>query len=279
MALSLVASVLILGMVTLTAHAEEARRPLLLGVTTSTDNSGLLGHLKAAFEAAYPIELRSVTAGSGAVLKLAERGDLDVVLVHSPADEEAFVAAGYGIDRRPVMANDFVIVGPGDDPADVAGAGSATEALTRIRDAGQPFLSRGDASGTHRAEQALWQAAGIEPETLANGSYRETGSGQGATLNVALNTGGYTLTDEATFASFQNKGDLAVLYAGADPGLANRYSVILVDPGRYPAINHGDARRFADWLTSAAGQAAIAAFEIDGRPRFRPLDRAAAAAG
>lgn len=258
----------------------SAEKPLFLGVTTSTENSGLLAHLIEAFEVEHGAEIRAVTAGSGAVLNLASRGDVDVVLVHSPEDEAAFIDAGYGVNRRPVMRNHFVIVGPKDDPADVGGATDVGDALEAIADSGAPFLSRGDKSGTHRAELRLWNAAGLDPtsEGSSHGDpdwYRESGSGQGATLNIAANTGAYTLTDEATWATFGNRGDLQALYAREEPALRNIYSIIRVNPKRHPGVNAEDALTFADWLTSETGKAAILSFKVGGKSLFQPESRLA----
>ncbi|MEZ5930916.1 MAG: substrate-binding domain-containing protein [Alphaproteobacteria bacterium] len=249
----------------------NSREPLFLGVTTSTENSGLLGHLIEAFAADHDIEIRAVTAGTGAVLNLAARGDVDLILVHSPGDEKAFVEAGYGIDRRPVMQNRFVIVGPNADPAGVRAAKRAGDAFAAIATHEALFLSRGDESGTHQAERGIWQAIGLDPAGSGPGWYRESGSGQGATLNIAANTGAYVLTDEATWTTFGNPGDLEVLLAGDDPALDNFYSVIRVNPERHPGLNAEAALTFADWLTSKAGQAVIESFKVDGRSLFQPI--------
>ncbi len=256
--------------------AEGAPSPLFLGVTTSTENSGLLAHLLQAFEADHGIEVRAVTAGSGAVLNLAARGDVDLVLVHAPEDEETFVDAGYGVDRRPVMRNRFVIVGPADDPAGVASQTTAAGALSAIAGEQALFLSRGDESGTHKAELRLWHAAGVDPAGEDGAAwYRESGSGQGATLNIAANTGAYALTDDATWATFGNPGGLRTLFTSDEPALTNIYSVIRVDPERHPGVNAEGALRLADWLTSREGQAAIGSFKVDGRPLFEPITRLA----
>lgn len=265
------AALLVLGLALILPEAGQSREPLFLGVTTSTENSGLLAHLLDAFEAEHDVEVRAVTAGSGAVLNLAARGDVDVVLVHAPDDEEAFVEAGYGIDRRPVMRNRFVIVGPKGDPAKIAGTGSAAEAFAAIAGSQALFLSRGDESGTHKAERRIWQALELDPAGSDAPWYRESGSGQGATLNIAANTGAYTLTDEATWTTFGNPGQLETLHAGDEPALDNVYSVIRVNPARHDSLNAGDALIFADWLTSKAGQAAIQSFQVDGRSLFRPV--------
>lgn len=278
--LGLAVAVLAAGIVSTTVRTGLAEPPLFLGVTTSTENSGLLAHLLQAFEADHGIDVRAVTAGSGAVLNLAARGDVDIVLVHSPEDEEAFVAAGHGIDRRPVMKNRFVIVGPIDDPAGVQEAPGAEDAFRAIAASEALFLSRGDDSGTHKAELAIWQAAGIEPKGDETGGqtapwYRESGSGQGATLNIAANTGAYVLTDEATWQTFGNPGGLRVVFSRHEPALDNPYSVIRTNPRNHHGLNVEGALTFADWLTSKAGQAAIAGFKVDGRSLFRPADQLA----
>ena len=287
----LAAAGLMLGIGILSPGVSRSETPLFLGITTSTENSGLLAHLIDAFEADHDVKIRAVTSGSGAILNLAARGDVDVVLVHSPADEKAFTAEGYGIDRRPVMRNRFVIVGPKADPAGIRSARDAVEAFTAIARSGALFLSRGDESGTHKAEHRLWQRAGIDPTADGGDWYRESGSGQGATLNITVNFGAYTLTDEATWATFGNPGDLETLFddrgprtetapdqagdPGLDSGLDNVYSVIRVNPERHPGINAEDALVFADWLTSKAGQAAIASFTAGGRTLFQPMSRLA----
>jgi tungstate transport system substrate-binding protein len=242
------------------------QRALLLAATTSTENSGLLGHLLPQFEADTGIEINAVIAGSGAVLELARRGDVDVVLVHSPLDEETFVAKGYGIDRREVMFNDFVLVGPSDDPASIRGRANAAGALARIAAIEAPFLSRGDDSGTHRMELRQWAAAGLDPSGFG-AWYRESGAGQGATLNIATGLGAYALTDRATWISFRNRSGLEVLVQG-DPSLHNPYHVIRVDPARFPATDAADALALVEWLTSTPGQEAIESFRIEGEQVF-----------
>ncbi len=258
----------------------RSQEPLFLGVTTSTENSGLLAHLIEAFKATHDIEIRAVTAGSGAVLNLAARGDVDVVLVHSPEDEKAFIDKGYGVDRRPVMRNHFVIVGPKADPAGIRGKSDVADAFTTLAASQALFLSRGDDSGTHKAERRIWRAAKLDPAGVAKdqeskGWYRESGSGQGATLNIAANTSAYTLTDEATWATFGNPGNLVTVFSSDEPALDNVYSVIRVNPELHPGLNAKDALTFVDWLTSKAGQAAISSFTAGGRPLFRPISRLA----
>lgn len=253
---------LTLGLATAAAQAES----IILASTTSTENSGLFASILPTFTEATGIEVKVVAQGTGQALETARRGDADVVLVHDRAAEDRFVAEGDGVDRRDVMHNDFIIVGPAADPAHVAQAADAVEAMTRIARAGAPFASRGDDSGTHRAELTLWQAAGIE---TAGGWYNSTGSGMGATLNTASQIPAYTLADRGTWISFRNRGDLTLLFEG-DPRLNNPYGVILVNPARHPAVKEAAGRAFIDWLTGAAGQQAIADFRIDGQQLFFP---------
>lgn len=249
-------------------------RPVILQSTTSTENSGLLAHLEPLFESATGFDLRVVAVGTGQAIRNAARGDGDVLLVHDPEAEEAFVAAGHGVARRPVMENDFVLVGPAADPAGVAGL-SPTEALARIRALRAPFASRGDGSGTHRAELRLWGEAEGGPPNPRAAWYREMGQGMGATLNAATAMGAYALTDRATWAAFGNRGAHRVLVEGG-PHLRNPYAVIVVDPARHPGVEAEGGRAFADWITGAEGQAAIGAFRIEGAPAFRPAARAPA---
>ena len=254
-----------------TSAETEGRQPFLIGVTTSTDNSGLLAHLLDQFSQLHDIDVRVVTAGTGAVLNMASRGDVSAVLVHAPEDEEAFVAEGFGIDRRSVMANRFFIVGPEKDPAGIGAASGVADAFAAIATSESLFLSRGDESGTHKAEQRLWKVAGVDLGTdlKLNAWYRESGAGQGATLNIAVNIDAYCLTDEATWATFQNRGELVTLYDRDDAMMKNLYSFIRVNPARFSNINSTDALIFADWLTSAEGRTAIESFKVDGRPLFR----------
>jgi len=207
-----------------------------------------------------------VAQGTGQALETGKRGDADVVFVHSRAAEDAFVAEGWGVRRHQVMYNDYVVVGPEEDPAAVRGATDAAAAFAAIAGAKAPFTSRGDDSGTHLAEQALWERAGIRPE---GDWYRETGSGMGATLNMAAELPAYALTDRGTWISFANKGDLAILYEG-DPALFNPYGVILVNPERHPHVKVEQGQAFIDWLVSPEGQAAIASYQIDGQQLFFP---------
>ncbi len=243
-----------------------AQEFITVASTTSTENSGLFEYILPLFQKQTGIEVRVVAQGTGQALETARRGDADVVFVHAKPAEEAFVAEGWGVQRFDVMYNDFVVVGPAADPAGIKGATSAPAALAAIAEAEVPFASRGDDSGTHQAEKALWAEAGITP----SGSwYRETGSGMGATLNTAAEMEAYVLTDRGTWISFGNRGDLEILYEG-DPGLFNQYGVILVNPEKYPSVKAEAGQAFIDWLLSEEGQAAIASYRIDGQQLFFP---------
>lgn len=257
--------------------ASAGERFITVASTTSTENSGLFAHILPRFEAATGIAVRVIAVGTGQAIRLARNGDADVLLVHDRPSEERFVAEGFGVERHDVMYNDFVLVGPGDDPANVGGLSDAPAALARIAAANEaggggpaaPFVSRGDDSGTHKAELRLWRAAGIDPAGASGGWYLETGSGMGATLNTAAAVGGYALSDRGTWLSFRNRRGLVVLVEG-DPRLFNPYGVILVNPERHPHVKAADGRAFIDWLTSPAGQEAIAGFTIAGRQAFFP---------
>ena len=254
----------------LLACAPEANEPFItLASTTSTRDSGLLADLLPHFTTETGVEVRVIAVGSGQAFRLGENGDADVLLVHDRPAELRFVEAGYASERRDVMYNDFVLVGPGDDPAGVAGADSAALAFGRVAAASAPFASRGDDSGTHRAELRLWSAAGVDAEQGSGGWYRETGSGMGATLNTAAGMGAYALVDRATWLAFKNRGELVIAFEG-DPRLANPYSVLPVSPERHPHVKAAETRRFADWLTGPRGQALIGAFRRQGTQLFFP---------
>lgn len=242
---------------------------ITLASTTSTANSGLFDHILPLFQQATGIEVRVVAQGTGQALETGQRGDADVVFVHARAQEEAFVAQGYGVARVDVMYNDFVIVGPGDDPAGVRGTDDAAAAMAAIATALAPFASRGDDSGTHVAEKALWAAAGIEP---AGAWYLSTGSGMGATLNIAAQVPAYALTDRGTWLSFLNRGPLEIVFEG-DPALFNPYGIILVNPLRHPHVKAQQGQAFIDWIVSAEGRAAIASFTSGGEQLFFPSAR------
>jgi tungstate transport system substrate-binding protein len=237
-----------------------------LATTTSTDDSGLLEFVLPPFEAREGVKVDRIAVGTGQALALGRRGDADLVLVHARTLEDEFVAEGWGIDRRDVMWNDFVIAGPAADSARVADATDAAEALRRIAAAKAKFISRGDDSGTHTRELELWKTAGIKP---AWSEYKEVGQGMGSCLIVADQTRGYVLADRGTYLALGHRVDLAVLVEG-DPGLRNPYGAILVNPDRHPHVNADGARRLLEYLTSPEGQAKIAAFRVDGQVLFHP---------
>ncbi|MCH7942243.1 MAG: substrate-binding domain-containing protein [Proteobacteria bacterium] len=251
------------------ASAQAQERFITVASTTSTANTGLFDSILPMFTATSGIAVRVVAVGTGAALKLGERGDVDMVLVHARAAEDRFVTAGFGVARRDVMYNDFVIVGPLSDPAAIAGMRSAPGALSRIAASRARFVSRGDDSGTHKAELRLWDAAGGAPRSGDAEWYREAGAGMGATLNTARAMDAYTLVDRGTWLSFANRGDLVALVEG-DPRLFNPYGVILVNPTRHPHVKATDSMLFIDWLTGSEGQAAIGAFTINGERLFTP---------
>jgi len=237
--------------------------------TTSTEQSGLFAHLLPIFRRASGIEVRVVALGTGQALDMARRGDADVVLVHDPVAETRFVGEGWGVQRRDVMVNDFVLVGPKSDPAGIAGQRDIALALRQIAAKPAAFVSRGDKSGTHAAELRLWQAAGIDPEKQKGAWYRDTGSGMGPALNTAASLDAYLLSDRATWLAFRNRQNLAILLEG-DARLFNQYGVILVNPARHPHVKQAESRRFSDWLVSEEGQKAIAAYRIGGEQLFFP---------
>jgi tungstate transport system substrate-binding protein len=245
---------------------------IIVQSTTSTQNSGLFEHILPLFTKKTGIDVRVVAVGTGQALKNAENGDGDVVFVHSKPDEEKFVAEGWGVKRYDVMYNDFVIVGPAADTANIAGLKDAVEGLKKIAEAEATFASRADDSGTNKAELKLWQAAGIDPKPASGKWYLETGSGMGATLNTAVGKRAYTLTDRGTWLSFANKDDFKVLVEG-DPELFNQYGVILVNPAKHANVKAKKGQAFIDWLIGSEGQAAIASYKIDGQQLFFPNAR------
>ena len=247
-----------------------AAEPLLtLASTTSTENSGLFAHILPLFEAASSVRVRVVAVGTGQAIRLARNGDADVVLVHHTPSEVRLVADGVGLARHDVMFNDFVLVGPADDPAGVRGLARASAALGRIAATEATFASRGDDSGTHEAERALWRGTGVDLKAASGRWYRELGAGMGATLNAAAAMGAYALSDRASWIAFANKGELTVLVEG-DPALRNQYGVVAVDPARHPHVQAAASRAFVAWLLSPPGQAAIASFRVDGQQLFFP---------
>jgi tungstate transport system substrate-binding protein len=249
--------------------AAAAERFITVASTTSTETSGLFTHLLPIFSKDTGIEVRVVAVGTGQALKIAERGDADALLVHHTPSEDRFVADGFGVERFDVMCNDFVIVGPKADPAGIRGGRDAVAALEAVAAKGAAFASRGDDSGTHKLELALWKEAGVDVKPASGGWYRETGSGMGAALNTASGLAAYALTDRGTWLGFANKGDLQVVVEG-DRKLFNQYGVILVNPARHPHVKRADGQAFVDWLRSPKGQQAIAAFKVGGETLFHP---------
>jgi len=245
---------------------------ILVQSTTSTQNSGLFDHILPKFTQSTGIEVRVVAVGTGQALKNARNGDGDVVLVHSKADEEKFVADGWGLKRHDVMYNDFAIVGPASDPAGIAGLKDPDQALKKIAEVEAPFASRGDNSGTHKAELRLWKRTKVDPTKASGDWYLETGSGMGATLNTAVGKHAYTLTDRGTWLGFANKRNFKVLVEG-DPQLFNQYGVTLVNPAKHPRVRTEKGQAFVDWLTGVEGQKAISNFKIDDQQLFTPNAR------
>ncbi|HEV7881229.1 extracellular solute-binding protein [Bradyrhizobium sp.] len=249
-------------------------KSIVVASTTSTQDSGIFGHILPLFEAKTGIKVKVIAQGTGQALDTGRRGDADVVFVHARAAEEKFLADGFGVKRFPVMYNDFIMVGPKSDPAGVAGTKDIVAALQTLKAKQIPFVSRGDRSGTHQAELALWKTAGID---IANESakgpwYREIGQGMGATLNTAGAMGAYTISDRGTWISFKNKGDFIVAVEG-DKRLFNQYGVMLVNPQKHSHVKHGPGQQFIDWLISADGQSAVADYKINGQQLFYPNAR------
>jgi tungstate transport system substrate-binding protein len=261
---------LLLSVVFINAAARADERFITLSSTTSTQDSGLFDYILPIFRTATGINVHVVAVGTGQALAIGARGDADALLVHDRPGEDKFVADGFGIDRRDVMYNDFVIVGPSSDPAHIRGLKDARKALTQIAGAGAGavFASRGDDSGTNRMELRLWKLAGIEPDK-GTAWYRNLGQGMGATLNIAAAMNAYTLTDRATWANFKNRQGLEILTDG-DPALFNPYGSILVNPAKWPQVKFDDARTWHEWLTSKDGLVAITSYKINGEQLFFP---------
>lgn len=248
--------------------AVSADTAIVVASTTSTQDSGLFSHLLPVVQARTGVTAKVVAQGTGQALETARRGDADVVFVHDPEAEAKFVAEGHGVARHLVMYNDFVIIGPKDDPAAIRGK-DVVSALQGIRARQQVFVSRGDRSGTHQAELRLWKAAGVEMDPAQERWYRAVGQGMGPALNIAVASNGYVMADRATWISFRNKGDHAVLVEG-DTRLFNQYSLILVNPARHPDVHVESARKFIEFLLSAEGQALIAGYRVAGQQLFFP---------
>ncbi|HSO06912.1 MAG TPA: extracellular solute-binding protein [Pelomicrobium sp.] len=261
-----IAAALVLG---LAGGATAADKFITVSSTTSTENSGLFKDILPRFKDKTGIEVRVVAQGTGQALDTGRRCDADVVFVHDKASEEKFVAEGHGVKRYPVMYNDFILVGPKSDPAGVAGGKDITAALKKIAAAKAPFASRGDNSGTHKAELRLWKAAGVDLAAAKGPWYRETGSGMGATLNTAAQMNAYALADRGTWLSFKNRADLTIVVEG-DERLFNQYGVILVNPAKCPSVKKAEGQAFIDWLVSPEGQQAIGAYKINGEQLFFP---------
>lgn len=243
-----------------------AAERLRLATTTSTENSGLLQVLNAPFEAASGVRVDVIAVGSGKALQLAENGDVDLVLAHAPDAEAAFMAAGYGSARLPVMHNDFILLGPASDPAGVRAAADTAQAMRAIQAAAAGFVSRGDQSGTHARELELWRGAGIVPR---GDWYLETGQGMGAVLQISNDKQAYTLSDRGTWLAYRGRLELAVVFEGSTE-LLNPYHVLLVDPRRHPHVQAALARRYADYIRGPEGQRVIREFNVSGMPLFHP---------
>lgn len=244
-------------------------RTITVASTTSTEQSGLFGHLLPLFEKAEGIRVKVVAVGTGQALDIGRRGDADVVFVHDRPAEDKFMSEGQGVKRFDVMYNDFVVVGPKSDPARISGSKDVVEALRKIATAKAPFISRGDKSGTHAAELRLWKEAGVDLGAGKDSWYREIGQGMGPALNMASSSNAYLLSDRGTWLSFKNRGELAILTEG-DKRLFNQYGVMLVNPEKHPNVKAKDGQAFIDWLVSSKGQEAIAGYKVGGEPLFFP---------
>ena len=262
-----VLAVTVAGLFSPPAAAED--KSIIVQSTTSTANSGLYDYLLPKFKQASGITVRVVAVGTGQAIKNAKNCDGDVLLVHAKSSEEKFVEGGYGVKRFDLMYNDFIIVGPPSDPAGIAGTKEVTTALKKIADEGAIFASRGDDSGTHKKEKALWESAGVDPQKGSGKWYRETGSGMGATLNVGVGMGAYVMTDRATWISFKNKADFKIAVEG-DKALFNQYGVILVNQVKCEYAKSDLGATFVNWLLSPNGQNAIATYKRDGQQLFFP---------
>ena len=261
--------ILVAAVLALLTLAVAQDRFFIVASTTSTEQSGLFGHLIPLFENKTGVQVRVVALGTGQALDLARRGDADVVFVHARAAEEKFVAEGEGVKRFPVMYNDFVLIGPKSDPAEVAGGKDIVAALRKIEAARAPFVSRGDKSGTHMAELELWKTSGIDLERSKGAWYRDTGQGMGPALNAASSMNAYILADRGTWLAFKNRGELRIVVEG-DNRLFNQYGVILVNPAKHPNVKKDLGQAFIDWLVSPEGQNAISDYKIEGQQLFFP---------
>lgn len=257
------------GLIAATTPALAQDKSIVVSSTTSTTDSGLFNHLLPLFKKKTGIDVKVVSQGTGQALDTGRRGDSDVVFVHARAQEEKFVADGYGVKRHPVMYNDFILIGPKSDPAGVKGGKDITAALKKIKDKGAPFISRGDKSGTHSAELRLWKAADIDIAKDKGDWYKEIGQGMGAALNTASGSNAYVLADRGTWLSFKNRGDLVIVVEG-DSKLFNQYGLILVNPEKHKNVKKAEGQAFIDWLISPEGQKAIADYKVNGQQLFFP---------
>lgn len=255
--------------VVLSASSAHASEFIVMQSTTSTDNSGLFDYLLPIFKEESGIDVRVVAVGTGQAIKNAANGDGDVLFVHAKDDEEKFIESGHGVKRTDVMYNDFVIVGPADDPAGVKGMDDVVAALIAISESKTRFASRGDDSGTHKAELRFWDEAGIDAQAASGTWYIETGTGMGATLNTGTGMGAYVLTDRATWIAFGNKGKHSIVVEG-DARMFNQYGIILVNPEKHTSVKAETSQTFIDWILSPTGQDAIATFKVDGQQLFFP---------
>jgi len=264
----LVCSVLMAACVaSVQAYAQE--KFIVVASTTSTEQSGLFGYLLPIFSKRTGIQVRVVALGTGQALEVGRRGDADVEFVHDQVAEGKFIAEGYGVGRRDVMYNDFILIGPKGDPAKVAGGRDIVAAFRKIRAAQAAFVSRGDKSGTHSSELQLWKLAAIDPVAGRGTWYRETGSGMGPSLNTASSMNAYVLSDRGTWLNFRNRGELSIVVEG-DGRLFNQYGVMLVNPAKHPHVKKELGQAFIDWLVSDEGQKSIAAYKIGGEQLFFP---------
>jgi tungstate transport system substrate-binding protein len=261
-------ALLVLALAALPLAGWTQDKSIVMASTTSTEQSGLFAHLLPEFKKATGIDVRVVAQGTGQALDMGRRGDADILFVHDKVAEEKFVADGFGIERKPVMYNDFVIVGPKNDPAGIKGK-DVVEALKKLAGSDAAFISRGDKSGTNAAELRYWKAAGIADPATAMKGYKACGCGMGPALNIAASSNAYLLTDRGTWLSFKNRADLGVLVEG-DKRLFNQYGVIVVNPAKHPHVKKDLAQAFADWVVSPVGQATIAAYKVGGEQLFFP---------
>jgi tungstate transport system substrate-binding protein len=260
---------LVAGIVLASAPAHAQDKSIVVASTTSTQDSGLFGHILPKFKAKTGIDVKVVAQGTGQALDTGKRGDADVVFVHAKAQEEKFLAEGFGVKRFDVMYNDFVVIGPKADPAKINGGKDVLAAFKAINDKGGPFVSRGDKSGTHAAELALWKEGGLDPASTKPAWYREIGQGMGAALNTAGAMSAYVLSDRGTWLSFKNRGDLEIVVEG-DKRLFNQYGIMLVNPAKHAHVKKDLGQQFVDWIVSAEGQDAIRSYTINGQQLFFP---------